>query len=239
MYKHEEILILGDSFAYSRECPNDWPNVVIKELTQSTEIARGAGFSGCSWWSVRNKLLEELSYKVPKVLIITHTECQRVISDFDYPLNTGTVLNDDVELVEVPKEVVKAAKDYFLNLYSENFHYWSQQQWYKELDEIILKHGIEKVIHLHVFSDFFSNPFYVFQKSTTFITPLWEICDDYEAINNAAWTKLNNILVPANDTWERLNNRNHFSEENNKKLGMIIVDAIKNYSVGSKTISLN
>ena len=72
MFEWDDILILGDSFVGSRTEQLDWPQLVACQLTNSVyEInrqPRGQGFNGCSWWSVRTRLYEELKYKKPKMI---------------------------------------------------------------------------------------------------------------------------------------------------------------------------
>lgn len=55
-FTHNDILILGDSFAASRNEPEDWPNRLTQLLTgQDFSPDRnplGCGFSGAGWWSI-------------------------------------------------------------------------------------------------------------------------------------------------------------------------------------------
>lgn len=147
MYNWNDILIVGDSWCSKREHLVHWPNQLLFELTDIPKgIPRGWGFSGCSWWSVRNCLFRELHSKPAKVLIILHTDRSRIPSDLDKPF-TVSILKKNVKDIKDP--VYKAASDYYNFLYSANFHDWAERQWFYELDSFLEKKQIEKVIHLY------------------------------------------------------------------------------------------
>lgn len=90
-----DILIIGDSFCAHREFPDGWPLLVARQLAElkdnTTSLlenqTRGKGHAGASWWSTRATLYKELQIKVPKILILVHTEPLRLPSDYDFPLN--------------------------------------------------------------------------------------------------------------------------------------------------------
>ena len=160
-FSWNDILIVGDSFASIRNHQDDWPMSLALQLTHeeyvNTKIPRGFGFPGGAWWSVRNNLLKELSICVPKVLVICHTNEDRLPSDFDYGLNAGVIdspnnlWKPESDTNYVP-EMFKATEYYFKYLYSPAFHLWAMEQWFNELDCIIEEHNIEIVVHLHCFS---------------------------------------------------------------------------------------
>ena len=88
---HDEFLIIGDSFAAHRSEDSDWPRLLATLQTDVTQTPRGQGFGGASWWSTRKCLLTELAIKVPKVLVLCHTESGRLPSDFNFGINVSTV----------------------------------------------------------------------------------------------------------------------------------------------------
>lgn len=247
MYNLKDILIVGDSFASCRTLQTDWPKIVTDHLIKYTEYRQpmGKGFSGASWWSTKRFLNDYLKTHTPKVLILTHTECQRIPSNENYSLNYGSVFNAesyqklkkqerDDEIP--PHEVLIAGQSYYKYLYNQDFHQWAKIQWFKELDELIK--DIPIVIHLHVFYD--EHDFlYTFKNGLTFNKPLWDMSDDCKKLTNKMRTQLTDSIqfVPEN-TWKDLQTRNHLTEENNKKLASIIIDAIENYSVGPRDIQL-
>lgn len=159
MYEWDDILVLGDSFAYSRHLQTDWPMALALKLTgkeySPDRVPRGIGFPGCSWWSVRNRLLKEIGIKVPKVLVVCHTEMNRIPSDEDYGLtltsvSTNSVVSPQGRLSSY-HPIMRAAIDYYRHLYSEKFHMWMFQQWINELDSITMNAGIDVVIHLQCY----------------------------------------------------------------------------------------
>jgi len=156
--KLEDILFVGDSFCHDRYSDTDWPKIVTKHLTGNTGIPRGYGYPGCAWWSTRTKLIEELAIYIPKIVILTHTETMRIPSDDNYSLNFSTAESGEMHhgpngerTGEFDSEFHKAATLYYKRLFSERFHEWSNLQWFKELDELLDKPEIEKVIHLFSF----------------------------------------------------------------------------------------
>lgn len=249
-FKWNDILIVGDSFAMHRNELTDWPRVLVNKLTHSNDKhrkIRGKGFTGCSWWSTRREIISEISYSVPKLLIITHTEMQRIPSDENFALNTATVFNEDyyskyavAKEDYVPKEILKAGQEYYKHLFVQDFHQWSQERWFDELDQLCERFCIPHVIHLHAFESWNKDrPIWYFRYGMTFNTPLWNISDDNKEFKKSKWKQAHtDILVPDTDLWKNLGTRNHFSVENNVKLGEQIYDAVMNYASGGK-IDLN
>jgi len=180
MYEWDDILILGDSFAFSRNLETDWPMALTMKLTDSeyspSKIPRGAGYPGCSWWSTRTRLIEEIGKRVPKVLVLCHTEANRVPSEENYGLTFHSVSHKSVWTPNgtLPESdpVIPATVEYYTHLYSEKFHIWAMQQWFKDLDSIIVNSGIKIVIHLPCFG---SSGYLRSNKGLTSEQPLYEI----------------------------------------------------------------
>lgn len=245
MYNIKDILILGDSFASCRSLNTDWPKIVVDYLlkTDTTSEPLGKGFSGASWWSTKLILEECLRTSKPKVLILTHTESQRIPSNENYSLNYGSVFNAEAysKLKErrndeiPPYEVLIAGQHYYKYLYNDEFHQWAKIKWLEELDQLTI--GIPIVIHLHTFYDK-HNFLYVFKNGLTFNKPLWDMSDDCKILANKMNKVSDSIQVVPENTWKELKTRNHLTEENNKKLASIIIDAIENYSIGPRDIQL-
>ena len=161
MYKHEDILIVGDSFCFHRETEEHWPYILCKLLTNNNRKPRGKGFPGASWWSTRKNLLNELKIKVPKVLVICHTNHPRIPSDLDLALNVTSAFNAKYFYNNLTKESA-ASGYYFRYLYCDEFHLWAQSHWFQELDIILNKlSSIEKVVHIFNFS---ITPLFPFNK---------------------------------------------------------------------------
>lgn len=232
MFDWDDVLIIGDSFTAHREKSVHWPMLLTCLLTnrppEENLIPRGYGFSGCSWWAVRNRLLEECEKRVPRVLVIAHTEPQRIPSDQNFNLNSGSVFHLDNEKTNTgeydphqpPKEVALAAQQYYKYLISLNYHIWAQKQWFNELDNIIsYRYKIEKVMHLHSFVPWGNAKPHVFKNGTTFTTPLWEICDDKNSTSSQK-------------------TYNHFVSSNNIMLAKTLYKSIGNYIVGERELAL-
>jgi hypothetical protein len=219
---HDDILILGDSFASSRGEATDWPVLVVNRLTGSTIEPRGEGYPGASWWSVRVRLLKELKIKMPQLLILCHTELSRLPSDYDLPLNVGLKHghqcnprpsnrgNDPDIKVQMFPEIVKAAEGYYKYLSCIDHALWAQRQWFQEIDSIVK--DIPMVIHLHCFPQYYTDQeSYVFQHGITSKEDLYTL----------------QMSLPP--TTER-EGRNHFSNANNVKIGNALLNVITNFS---------
>ena len=214
-FEHKDILILGDSFAECRSLPVDWPFIVSQRLCNSTEIPRGHGFAGASWWSVRKRLLKELKLHVPKVLILCHTEPNRIPNDYDYGLTShsvqnGKFYNPDGTQIDPIKNlaIAKAGKLYYEELWCRDYCKWAMVSWFKELDELVEVHKIPYVIHLRCFEHN-----YIFKNGTT--------------------VKENLVDISLVGKY-----RNHFTEEMNKKVGNRLVELVLNYQPGLQELAL-
>lgn len=240
-FTHNEILILGDSFAASRNEPEDWPNRLTQLLT-GTDFSpdrnpRGCGFSGAGWWSIRKRLLEELKIQIPKVLIVCHTEELRLPNDYDLALNaTGAELHTNA----VPRihptptfpdylsidDIAHAAKLFYKYICCYDYQIWANIQWFKELDEIIESHSIPFVIHLHCFPREFHtiNQNYINHKNYLFKTGMSSTPSLYEiSAKSFGEAKFKDGFI-----------RNHFDKVQNIQLANEVYNAItNNYSNGA------
>ncbi len=212
MYDWDDILIVGDSWCAERDNLGHWPNLLLFELTGVAKgIPRGKGFPGCSWWSTRKKLFDELNNKTAKVIIIIHTDPNRIPSDLNLPMTinmafrTATVKGrwDTPE-----KEMrAKAAIEYYAHLFSANFHRWAEKRWFEELDDFLISHKDAKIIHLYGQRGHTDNH-YKFNIGVTIESHLY-----YYLIPNTE-----NIKYP-----------NHMTMKNNEKLALSLKDMILNY----------
>jgi len=241
MFEWDDIIILGDSFATFQNKSESWTYQLLNKLTDTTNIdssnqqikkPRGAGYSGCSWWSVRQKFIAELKIKVPKVLIICHTEPNRLPSDHNLPLNFVSVQNIkkhilyDRDLLKYDYEgAAKAAVMYYKHLASEEFNNWAQLRWFSELDAITKYHNIPYVIHMNCFYFPVLSEF-EFENGMTVEEILWDSCSE-----RRMWDK--NPGVSFNNDTSLIN---HFTPAENKLLANCLYDAINTYSVGKRKI---
>jgi hypothetical protein len=214
-YNWNDILIVGDSFCSDRLSETDWPQALTCKLSNNeydrTRIPNGAGFDGASWWSTRRCLMKELNKSIPKIIIFCHTEKMRIPSDYDYALNHRSV--EIRELIPkqkkvMPEDLAKAAEGFYNHLLSHEFQDWTMRQWFHEIDWIMNKHQIEKVIHLYSFPDWHNKPLYKFKHGVTIMDPLYN------------YHKLNTDI-------ERF--PNHFNNYENVQFATFLFDIIENY----------
>ena len=223
MFKHDDILIVGDSFAMHRDESSDWPKLLCNLLTDSELSPRGRGFAGASWWSSRRELIKEFAIKVPKVLVICHTESMRIPSDSDFGLNVSSVSNWKVVVpteykINYVPAVCEAARMYYNYLASSDYANWTQLAWYHELEQIINEYNVPRVIHLHCFSQQQGNTaMYCFKVGQTEQVALWDLCRDVDQSTA----------------------RNHFTVEQNIKIAHAINNALIAYPQVSGWVNMN
>lgn len=229
-YEWDDILIIGDSYTFSRTDEYHWPQQLTLLLTKNNYnplvFPRGKGFPGCSWWSTRKQLQLDLKYRMPKILVFVHTSTDRLPSDYDISLNPNALdpavimLSDqyykkynipDNKDYEVKKKFAVALEMYYKHLYSEEFCNWSTINWYKEYDELVK--DIPIVINLQL--ELRSKLFYYFKSGITVKESLLSITSDFSA------------GIP-----------NHFSNEENLKFADKLYYIINNYK-NNTVASLN
>lgn len=235
-YSIDDILIIGDSFAAGRDLSTDWPLALVRRLTNDDTIVtpRGKGFAGASWWSTRTCLLHELTCKTPRVLILTHTHLSRLASDYDFPLTVNTYPsqikeynhnqfpNDMSKKRHFTNDVVTAAKMYYEHLFPAFFVKWAHKMWFTELDEILSKHDIEIVIHLHAFdTDWDKDGLYIFKNGIT----------SKEILSHLF------IYRDLDDVKDNL--RNHFTEVDNLAIANALYTVITDYTPDKNGKAIN
>jgi len=158
-FQHPDILIIGDSFCHNRIDLEQWPYLFHHLLTDDLTIPRGYGYGGNSWWSVRRLLLKEIARRPPRVLVLCHTEYNRIPSNHNVSLNFSSIeqgelwalgqqLDDDRQA-----RLVEAGRLYYRDLWFDEYHQWAQLAWFRELDQLLEQWSIPYVIHLHCFSN--------------------------------------------------------------------------------------
>lgn len=227
MYQADDILIIGDSFCENRIKPYSWPQIVLSQLTKkefSVDIQpRGKGFPGGAWWAYRKVLLKELKIKVPKVLIVCHTEPFRLPNDSDHGINLRSaetrILSMDNKDYKMPKPIAEASLSYYKELMCCDFYLWACDQWFKELDEICSIHNIEKVIHLYCFDGEYTN--YTFNHGVTLSDSLYSYVIKIPKLFGIKGTELN-----------------HYNKAGNLSLATSIINLIENYSEQGKRLNI-
>jgi hypothetical protein len=209
-FNWSDILIVGDSFCSDRNQETDWPYIVSKSLTNEDKFARGIGGEACSFWFTRKFLLNEIDIHIPKVLIVCHTSMERIPNDENWGINSGVLFHNHLAFNAYTdrnkkdrNDIIGAAREYYKHLISYNFHEWVLSKWFDELDQICTKYKIPIVIHINCFHP------HIFNYGTT---------------NEGLWK---DISQPYRSIKEH---RNHFTTEENIKIGNNLVKAIINYN---------
>jgi hypothetical protein len=150
-----DIVIIGDSFCAQRHNLDTWPRQLVAQLTKiykTEETPRGHGYPGGSWWVSRKRLLNELSVSVPKLLVMCHTDHQRLPNYKDFSINGATAFdktpgNDYVRLTQGD---INVRTWNFLNGEMTDFGRWEMPKIFKP--EFITKEEIEAVkqYYLHL-----------------------------------------------------------------------------------------
>lgn len=245
MFEWDDIVIVGDSFCQYRCSDDAWPSLLASKLTglpATHKPVRGAGEPGSSWWTSRGILFNELMQKPTKILVMCHTDIQRIPSEFDFSLNPGSVFAPDGlepnpivrprhpnEHKYVP-EIKEAAQMYFKYLNFHTFNQWVWRHWANELDAIIVENNIPYVIHLFGFSvnlevkDHSVKNTYEFKNGISDTSHLWRICDD----------RIHHDLKDDNHIYRK----NHFSAKNNVKIANALYNALIDYKPGLRDLKL-
>lgn len=217
-YEWEDILIVGDSFCADRELPTHWPQVLTTKLSNSPykkdRIPRGRGFPGASWWAAKKELDRQFSIRIPKVVIVCHTEPFRIPHDTNWGINTLSVQTGNIyipadSLITPTSAFKRAAVSYYEHIISEEFHLWAFNKWLHEIDTLLHSHSeVEKVVHFFCFEGPYNN--FDFKKGISFTVPLIE----YQKVAIGA-----SVAVAPN----------HFTIADNLNFGLNLYETLKNY----------
>ena len=155
MLTWNDIVIIGDSFCYHRADLNAWPRQLVAQLTKiydTDETPRGHGYPGGSWWVARKRLLNEISVSVPKVLIMCHTEPNRLANYKDFSVNGPAIFDNTPgnDFTHVTQGDINARTWNFLNGEMTDFGSWEMPKIFQP--ERITKEEIEaiKQYYLHL-----------------------------------------------------------------------------------------
>ena len=146
MLTWNDIVIIGDSFCYHRTEAESWPKKLALQLTNdSTTVSRGLGYPGGSWWAARKRLLNELSISVPKILIMCHTEPNRLPNYYDFSLNGASIFDNSPgnDYAFVSHGDIDACTWNFLNGKLTDFGPWEMPKLHKQVH--ITKEQIDAV----------------------------------------------------------------------------------------------
>lgn len=140
MQPFNKIIIVGDSYCASRHYNDQyaWP-IVLAKLLNCTLLGRGHG--GGAWWTSKLDLGSYPGDPATTILIVVHTDSNRLPNAYAIPVNTGQVFADSngqvpgaTELDAWPGIREVATSFYTSDLFCPEFYKWAQQAWIKELD---------------------------------------------------------------------------------------------------------
>lgn len=135
----QKILVIGDSFSACSNKETDWPRSFAMSFPETIDLDC-VGYAGCSWWPVRNYLIEKLNVYTPDIVILCHTEPYRVVTR--EPTQIGNQANEDPIFV-----------NFYKKYYNPDFYRWATFKWYAELDTILSNVNVPYLIHFFCFSN--------------------------------------------------------------------------------------
>jgi hypothetical protein len=129
------IYIAGDSYCRYREDPRaHWPRRLAERLDLQLH---GWGFSGASWWPVREHILAYRAtefWDQTELFVIAHTQYQR-------PITANPNFKPNKE---------SADRAWFAYIQSDPVQRWTNSKWFRELNTILQG---RRVIHVPCFAN--------------------------------------------------------------------------------------
>lgn len=230
------IVFVGDSFCSDYRVSNDEKNLKRKyqkyhpeSISWLNEVGdrlnskiSSHGYAGMGWWYSWYKFLGEWQYKLDQIdaIVFCHTDSARLHNSW----------NDDLKQVIVgpnpDTEIDQANKLYYKYIHDRQFHQFAQEQYAKLIKETLIQ---KKTLHLACFglSDLILNSL----PGMVFTTPL-----QYIAVGGIRGTE-EQIMTQLIEH-EKNHLCNHFTPHNNRELGRLIANAIKNYKPGLHKLDL-
>ena len=210
------VSIIGDSFAQY------YDNTYLQIICDSChfKVIHHQGFPGDSQYKIYKHFLKIIDDN-PDIIICCHTQHSRLyhptvrINPSIFHMDLGT---DAVEF----KNIFDAAKDYYKNLYNEDFSMFVHNMIISEMQRICQNKNI-KMINLPAFEHTYLNKFY----------GLW-ICIAKYGLKEISEEEYPNRNRSIKDT--RLN---HFSDDSHKILANVLIPYICNYNDNFQLISLH
>lgn len=236
--KKRYIAFIGDSFcaAISREHYEKNGRKLFQPTVEPTHAAFPSvvadhynlnllahGYSGKSWWYSRSEFLKQINSN-PRIkdkleaIVFCHSSHSRINSDSIYATtaNSNNTRDKNSYLNEEDRLVSKAQILWTKHLYDDNFQIWSQLNWFREITR---EWSQVKQVHFHCFKQpkEQDNHLLIGQR---FTTPLIQI-----SVSERQGTQKEVTMQIANDTTLA----NHMSDDNNRVLAEITIDALDNY----------
>jgi hypothetical protein len=231
------IAFIGDSFCstYGTSDFNDngsqWrqfgtdapthPDLVVKHFDA---VIDPCGYGGRSWWYSRSKFEYKWNWRFDeiqkqfKALIFFHTDHSRINNSW----------NDKLGMLQNARgdgAAGRAVESYYQHINDEDFDYWAQEQWFREIDR---RYGHVKTVHFHCFPD--TVKIGSLLPGIVFDTPLIHISIGELTGTDDAITK----QMGAEES-----RHNHLSAQNNQALAQVIINAIEQLTPGHYDIPMD
>jgi hypothetical protein len=204
------VAIIGDSFTHTYK--NTWIEQVCNEL--SLEVIHQVGFRGQSQYKIYLDFLEVVKNN-PDIIICCHTEHSRTYHPTE--VIHYNILNyyDNFSKIIKSKEIINAAKEYYLHIYDEGFSKFIHNSIIDNMQKICKKNNI-KLINIPCFD----HDHIIKNYGLWFLTNDGLIVcsrEDYKKVNSVVWTNIHD------------NRLNHFSSHGHQILANNIIPHIKTY----------
>lgn len=211
-----QTMIVGDSFVENID--HSWIGYIKKHF--KLNVCKHESFSGgCEYYfyeqltNISSKLASKASGFNIELLIVSHTEPQRIANANYYPINYMNVSNMASYL---STQIREAAKQYYQNIYHEKFHGVVHNLLIQDIQKIATNCKF-KQIHFQSFDI----------KEIPITNGLWIT----GGLDTLARTQ-------DNDYYKNRNLINHFSNNLNKKLAHWLIPKIENYVATKKDLEI-
>lgn len=204
-----KIVFFGDSFSVNQE---GWPGMVVEQLGCDWQNYSMSGSSLDYCYMILNDYFEK--NPEPDVVVITVTSSDRIYHDDHVILASGAFT---YEFKPAPKEIRRAAEDYYTYLHSGMITQIRAQMFYNALSMFTLQHPKVKFIILPCFEPFGNT-----------------IHGNYVATGPRLmnFSELEPDLMAQEARGETTDRNNHLTRTQNEDLAKAVVDMINNYSFG-------
>lgn len=204
-----KIVFFGDSFSVNQE---GWPGMVVEKLSCDWENYSKAGSSLDYCYMILNDYFEK--NPEPDVVAITVTSSDRLYHDDHLILASGAfTYNHD----PAPKEIRKAAEDYYTYLHSGMITQIRARMFYNALAMFTLQHPAVKFIILPCFEPFGNTIYGNYVATGPRLMNFSELSPD---------------LMAKEATGETTDRNNHLTRTQNRDLAAAVVKMIDNYTYG-------
>lgn len=204
---------------------SSWMDVAADQLDLAVY---SFGFPGRSWYFSRTQFLKYLSHTPDlldnaSVVVFCHTDhCRMNTSD------SSISVAMQMPGYQHDSDKALALKMWMTDLVDYRYQTWAQEQWFHEINRIFAPYPDIKLIHFNNFP--FSIESSKLLNGCVFTTALMHL-------SLAEFTgTTQEITKRAFDNDQRIN---HFNEHNNRALGNLVVDAVKNYRTGRFEIDIS